>query len=160
MNQVFVLLGSNLGPRQVIIKKAADALLERVGSGGQVSSLYESAPWQMDSNHPFINQVLWLQSSVTLTEFWAACRQIEKQYPRKIQKDRYLDRYLDIDLLFWNDEVVQSEQLNIPHPRLAERRFALLPLCELAPHWVHPQLQMTVQNVLDQCQDSSRVRKL
>lgn len=161
MNEVVLLLGSNLGDSRLCFQEACVLLEDRLGLLLQQSSLYQSPPWGFVHENDFLNQVLVFQTALMPIQILQECLQIEADLGRERKGQAgYAARVIDIDLLFVNDEVLQSDQLELPHPRLHLRRFTLLPLEELMPDFVHPILKDNIQGLLAACEDKSEVRKL
>jgi len=158
MNQypVFLLLGANLGDRETTLSKAIELISERIASVISVSSLYETAPWGVEDQPAYLNQVIQIvtdkEANVVLKEALA----IEKELGRE-RRLRWGARVIDIDMLYHNDSVMSSEVLEVPHPRLHQRKFTLVPLAEIAPAFVHPVLQKTNKQLLDECTDDGIV---
>jgi 2-amino-4-hydroxy-6-hydroxymethyldihydropteridine diphosphokinase len=162
MNTAFLLLGSNQGHRQELLHQACRWLQETVGSITRASSLYESEPWGFAAPNWFLNQVLEIHTQWPPEQLLSITQHIEKRLGRreKPAHERYASRPIDIDILFYNHQVMHTPALTLPHPRLHERRFTLLPLCELAPNLLHPVLHKTAADLLLQCPDTGIVRLL
>ena len=156
---VFLLLGSNLGERLQILKSAAGLIEERVGTIRAASSIYETAPWGVLDQPVFLNQVLEVQTELMPEEVLRIILEIEHELGR-IRYERWGARVIDIDMLYFNDLVLDSARLTLPHPRLHERRFTLVPLAEIAPDFLHPLLQKTSRELLDNCTDPGAVIKI
>tara|TARA_B100001115_G_C15829426_1_gene413588 strand:- start:1499 stop:1981 length:483 start_codon:yes stop_codon:yes gene_type:complete len=160
MNKAVLLLGSNLGDGQLLFQQVISLIHERIGKLEMQSTLYQSPPWGFEHENNFLNQVLILETDLAAGEILQTCLQIEVDLGRKRTTQRYGARTIDIDVLFVNDEVMQTESLVLPHPRLHLRKFTLLPLLELIPDYVHPTLQKSIQDLLIACEDNSEVRKI
>lgn len=158
MNKVYLLTGGNIGDRSEFLSKAKNTIRERCGEILQESSIYETAAWGLENQEPFLNQVLKLQTIMKPEELLQSILQIEEELGRKRQL-KYGPRTIDIDILFFNDEVVDEQGLKIPHPQLQNRRFVLVPLNEIAPDKIHPIFQKTVSQLLDECPDLLEVNK-
>lgn len=159
MDDIFILTGTNLGNRE---KNLAEAL-ERISPQTQLihcSSLYESEPWGYNSRNPFLNQAVRLSSELTARDLLTYFQNIERGMGRKSQSPVYEDRLIDIDILFYGQNVIHADDLIIPHPRLHLRKFALLPVVEIAESFIHPLLKRSLEELLKECQDESTVRKL
>ncbi len=160
---VFLLLGSDRGDRQAMLAAALSLLEERAGPVLVVSSVYETAPWGMDDEVPFLNQVAGLHTRLSPPELLEVIQNIERELGRQREKERgagYHPRTLDIDILLWGDRVIRDGRLEVPHPRLGRRRFALVPLAEVAAERVHPVTGITVAAMLERCDDDGWVRKI
>jgi 2-amino-4-hydroxy-6-hydroxymethyldihydropteridine diphosphokinase len=159
MNRVFLLLGGNLGNVAVTFEQARQLVLLRIGDITAVSSLYQSEPWGFSSCELFLNQVLELTTQLGPNELLQVLLEIESSMGRTRAAGLITSRPIDIDILFYNDQVVVLPQLEIPHPRLHLRRFTLLPLAELAPEMIHPLFAQTVAQLLEECNDPLAVTK-
>jgi 2-amino-4-hydroxy-6-hydroxymethyldihydropteridine diphosphokinase len=154
LNKAFILLGSNEGNRRDCLLRAAQALANSAGTIAQASSIYESAPWGFCADTQFLNQALLLMTTLQPLSLLAATQAIESELGRvRTAGKGYASRCIDIDILFYNNEVVALPQLEIPHPRLHLRRFALLPMAEIAPAFVHPVVQKNMRELLMECED-------
>ena len=161
MNKAVLLLGSNLGDGQLLFQHVISIIDERLGKLEMQSALYQSPPWGFEHENNFINQVLIMNTEKDSDPVSQSCLQIEVDLGRKKRKTQgYVARIIDIDVLFVNDEVIETETLVLPHPRLHLRKFTLLPLAELIPDFVHPTLNKTIQELLVACEDNSEVRKI
>jgi 2-amino-4-hydroxy-6-hydroxymethyldihydropteridine diphosphokinase len=159
METVYVLLGTNEGNREQNLSKAKQLLAAQCGNILQTSSLYETEAWGMKEQHAFLNQAVQLATSLTPTELLVTLKHIEKQIGRK-ETIKWGPRIIDLDILFYGNEIVQEEELKIPHPFIAERKFTLVCLNEIAGDLVHPVLQKTIAGLLGECKDMSEVRKV
>ena len=153
MNGIYLIIGGNLGNREANLRAGIDALEQWVGPVLKKSSIYETAAWGKEDEPAYLNQVLIIESSLTAQQTMQTALQIEHQLGR-IRHEKWAARTLDIDLLFFNQEVINKPGLTIPHPRIAERRFVLIPLCEVAPEMIHPLLNKTMKVLLDECYDT------
>ncbi len=162
MNTVYILLGSNLGNRQELLQQACAELESEVGTIIRKSSLYESEPWGFESENIFLNQVLCLQTALSATKILEKTLAVESRMGRERHNttETYESRLIDIDMLFFNSEIINLQNLIVPHPRLHLRRFTLMPLQEIASGFVHPVFGKTMQELLNQCEDESGVSKL
>lgn len=160
MNRVFLLLGGNLGNVAETFEQARQLVSLRVGDITAASSLYQSEPWGFSSHQLFLNQVLELLTQLGPNELLQVLLEMESSMGRTREAGLMTSRAIDIDILFFNDQVVILPQLEIPHPRLHLRRFTLLPLAELAPEMTHPLFAKTVAQLLLECKDPLTVTKL
>jgi len=158
MNQqsVFLLLGANLGEREATLAKATDLISKRIAPVMSQSHLYETAPWGVADQPAFLNQVISIETILTPEELLSQTLEIEKQLGRE-RRLRWGARVIDIDMLYYSDLILDTENLHLPHPRLHQRRFTLVPLAEIAPDFVHPILRKTNQELLNECTDDSQV---
>ena len=152
----FVALGGNLGD----VKATLSAALEPLGALGQVvqkSSLYRTMPWGLLEQPEFLNAALELHTALEPLELLEALLEIERQFGRE-HAQRWGPRTLDLDLLSVGVQVLESAKLALPHPRMLERAFVLIPLLEIAPHWTHPVSGESGRTALEKL-DSSGVEK-
>ncbi|MDR0687969.1 MAG: 2-amino-4-hydroxy-6-hydroxymethyldihydropteridine diphosphokinase [Prevotellaceae bacterium] len=158
---VFLLLGSNMGSRLRLLASACDALQRSGVWIEKKSSVYESAPWGFEAAQNFLNMALQVRTLLPPHLLLRAAQQVERRMGRvRTAGAGYSSRPIDIDILFYGDKVVSAPLLSIPHPLLHERRFALAPLAELAPDFVHPALKKTVRELLRACSDTGSVARL
>lgn len=155
---IFLLLGSNLGERLAILESARQHIAGRVGTISAQSSIYETAPWGVLDQPAFLNQVLRVETEFAPEEVLRIILDIEHELGR-IRYERWGARVIDIDLLYYSDLVLDTARLTLPHPRLQDRRFTLIPLAEIAPDYVHPLLRKTSQELLTMCADEGVVSK-
>ena len=158
MNTVYLIIGGNLGDR---IKNLHEAILRIetvVGKISQTSAVFETSAWGFTEQPAFLNQVIEVPTPLSAPEVLQAVLGIELEMGR-IRITKLGPRNIDIDLLFYNDEVISSPNLQIPHPDLHNRRFVLVPLAELAPQLIHPVLNKTIIELLHECPDLLEVRK-
>ncbi|MBM3176717.1 MAG: 2-amino-4-hydroxy-6-hydroxymethyldihydropteridine diphosphokinase [Bacteroidetes bacterium] len=154
----YLLIGTNLGNRVNNLQNAIQAL-KNLGEITGVSSIYETEPWGLSSQPTFLNQALMLETSLIPTQLLTQLKAIEKELGRT-PSEQWGSRLIDIDILIYGTLEIQSSELIIPHPRIAERRFALIPLCELNPNLIIPGSRVTIQHLLDQCKDNLGVSKV
>lgn len=159
MNQAVLLLGCNIGDRTKYLNQAINALKNDVGTITQMSSIYESEPWGFDCETSFLNQVIVLETEYAAEYLLDQIQEIEKKLGRRRTQKGYEARTMDIDILFYNDLILDTEHLKIPHTELHKRRFTLLPLSEILPIKVHPVLQKTIKKLLIECDDKLWVKK-
>lgn len=156
---VYLILGGNKGNRTKIIAEAIDLVTSHIGRKKAISGLYESESWGFKSE-PFVNQIVEIETLLSPGDVLKCSQQIENQLGRTRKSAGYEDRTIDIDLLYYDYLVLNSIDLTIPHPRIAERRFVLVPLAEIAPDLMDPVTGLTVSQMLEQCPDTLVVRKL
>jgi len=130
-----------------------------VGTVLKPSSIYETEPWGFTNKNNFLNQVLLVETSLNPYELLKVLKAIETKLGRIRKTQRYSPRCIDIDILFYNDEVYFSDDLVIPHPRLHDRMFTLVPLNEIAPDYLHPILKKTIRELVILCNDKLMVKK-
>ena len=151
-NKVYLALGSNIGNGKELIEQAYALLEERIGPITHKSALYTTAPMGFESNNLFTNSAICLQTTHSAIDVLHLTQQIEKELGRmhKSVNLQYADRSMDIDILYYNLEQINQEDLIVPHPRMHTRRFVLEPLCEIAPTLKHPIIGKNTQYLLNQ----------
>ena len=156
-----LLLGGNVGDRLLYMKKAVDLLALQWGPPQQLSSLYQTAAWGFEAED-FYNLVVVFKSNTKPITCLEITQNIEKKLGRseKSKEGQYQSRVMDIDILFYGQEIIDKEVLQIPHPRIAERRFVLEPLMEIMPSFKHPKSQRSIKSLWEQCPDTSRIMRL
>lgn len=159
MKKVFLGLGSNLGERAENLRETMVRIEESIGSVVSASSVYETEPWGFVSDKDFFNMVLCVETDLSPSGLLGRILMIESQMGRIRSESQFSSRNIDIDILLYNNEIVNEAALKIPHPRMHERKFVLVPLAELAPDLVHPVLKKSIGSLLKSCKDNSKVRK-
>lgn len=144
-----LLLGSNLGDRMQILESAAQSIEKEIGSILKSSSIHETEPWGFDSQDLFLNQAVLVQTDLDPFEILDKIHRIESKLGRIRQKEQWVSRVIDIDILCCDQFSINTDTLSIPHARLHERGFALAPLCELVPNWIHQLKGIRYQDLLD-----------
>ena len=156
---VYLSLGSNLGDRVGYLQQAT-SLLSAVSDIKIVatSSFYESEPWQMNSENWFVNAIVQISTSLTPDELLKECQRIEAQLGRKrdLNSKNYIDRTIDIDILFYDDKIINTPNLTIPH-RFFKRAFLMVPMLEIAQDFVHPLFQKTIETLYDELENPEMV---
>src|SRR5690554_4964255 len=159
-HQVILSLGSNIGDRRSYLQQAIIDIHQSVGIISQMSSIYETPAWGFDSD-AFYNIALTVSTHYSATEVLAKCLAIEKKLGRiRTESETYTSRVIDIDVLFYDDAIIDVEQLQIPHPLLHQRAFVLVPLNEIAPTYKHPILHVSIQSLTNQLQDVNNIVKV
>lgn len=154
MNIVYLLLGSNLNDRPALLQRARSGISSRIGNITKESSLYESEPWGFDSDMRFLNQVIRVETNCSPLNILDEILKIESELGRiRKNNDNYSSRTMDIDILFFNDEIINEINLTIPHPRIQERMFTLLPLSEISRSIIHPGSLKSVDEMISECED-------
>ena len=159
MNEVFFLLGSNLGDRDLFLQQAIEHIRDKIGSVVKASSVYETQSWGKTDLPDYLNQVVLVNTKLTAREALEKILAIEHQIGR-IREEKWGARIIDIDILFFNSEIIDELGLHVPHPELHKRRFALEPMAELAPNLIHPVLKKVILQLKNELNDSSIVKKL
>jgi 2-amino-4-hydroxy-6-hydroxymethyldihydropteridine diphosphokinase len=157
MNKVFLLLGSNLGDRNNTISGAIK-LLQEIGNLVGFSSVYQTAAWGKKDQPDFLNQVILLETLLSPQDLLKKIMEIEIKMGR-IRANKWAERTIDIDILYFNKDIIVSDHLKIPHPQIQFRRFTLIPLNEIAPELKHPVLNITSAQMLERCEDALEVKK-
>ncbi|MCX6350614.1 MAG: 2-amino-4-hydroxy-6-hydroxymethyldihydropteridine diphosphokinase [Bacteroidetes bacterium] len=155
--KLYLLLGSNLGDRLLNINKAIDGMKERVGEVKLSSSIYQTSPWGLEAQPEFLNQVVMVETNLSPQEVLMETQVIE-QTAKSVKEVVWGPRIIDVDILFYGDEIIDTPELKIPHPRIGERRFALVPLTEIAPLLKHPTSGETMMDLLFKCNDKGEVK--
>jgi 2-amino-4-hydroxy-6-hydroxymethyldihydropteridine diphosphokinase len=158
MNKAYLLIGGNMGDRLVNLKEVINQLNDTAGSIEQASSIYETAPWGNTQQPAFLNQALLLSTSYNANELLKIALSIEAKMGR-IRSIPLGPRIMDIDIIYFNNEIIKTKQLTIPHPHLSKRNFVLIPLVEIAPHYIHPLLNKKNSILLAESTDESLVHK-
>lgn len=159
MNKAYLLTGGNLGNRLAFLSQAKELLTEYCGVITAASSFYETAAWGNMDQPAFLNQALELKTKLNARQLIRKILKIEKRMGR-IRKEKYGPRNIDIDILLYNDEIHDIPFLKVPHPEMQNRRFALLPLAEIAPGIIHPVFKKSIMELLNDCSDTLEVKKI
>ena len=159
-NFVFLGIGRNLGDRIANLRSAIKLIGERIGIVENISSVYLSEPWGFKHAKYFTNIVAKVRTSLSADETLYAALQIEAELKRTRSGNGYEGRTMDIDILFFNDEIISTEKLTVPHPLICQRLFVLLPMQEIEPNFVHPQNRKTMQELTEICTDNGKIKKI
>jgi 2-amino-4-hydroxy-6-hydroxymethyldihydropteridine diphosphokinase len=158
MNTAYLLIGGNLGDRAAYLEQAVKEIEALCGSITRISSIYETAAWGNTKQPPFYNQAIQLTTPLPPETLLEQLLAIEIEMGR-VRTQKYGPRTIDLDILMIDDNVIDTLALTIPHPELHNRRFALLPLAEIAPSLFHPILDKSVSELLVNCPDTLDVQK-
>ena len=154
--KIYLGLGSNLGNKRLNILHAIEMINEEIGTVSVSSSFFESKPWHFSSDEMFINAVVEANTQLSPEELLDACKDIEKKMGRvKTKENEYEDRLIDLDILFYGNQTVNTERLTIPHETIEERDFVIIPMAEIAPDFVHPVLGKSIKALADSLQIST-----
>ena len=158
MEKVFIALGGNVGNVSETFKVAIEKIEEKIGPVIMQSSLYKTEPWGNKNQDDFLNSVIGVETNLTSVEVLKNILFIEKELGRDRNKDnQFAPRLIDIDILFYGNKIINSDNLIIPHPRLHLRNFVLTPLMEIAPRFIHPVLNKTIEEISGSNNDDSEV---
>lgn len=162
MEKCYILFGSNMGNKEALFEQACDLINNRCGRVVQISSAYESEPWGFKAEEWFLNRLIVVETHLQPDELMRQLLAIESALGRVRHQDAqgYASRPIDLDILYYGEQIVSTNWVIVPHPRLHLRRFALLPLCELIPDFMHPVVGMTQADLLERCNDPLVVRKM
>lgn len=160
MHHVYILLGGNTGNVREAFAKASDMLHMHVGEVLHASPLYQTEPWGMESETMFINQALCLSSKLHPMKLIREVMTIEKTLGRVRTKGGVESRNIDIDILFIDEMIISEPGLEVPHPRLHLRRFALQPLIDIAPGLIHPIFKLSIKELIRRCDDPLHATQL
>jgi 2-amino-4-hydroxy-6-hydroxymethyldihydropteridine diphosphokinase len=158
MNNVYLLIGGNMGERMANLAAARNRINIDCGRITASSSIYETEAWGYKEQPAFLNQALAIETSLEAEKLMEEILKIEMALGRK-REIPLGPRIIDIDIIYFNDEIINSSNLTIPHPSMADRKFVLTPLVEIAPAFIHPILLKTNEVLLKECGDSSVVYK-
>lgn len=153
----YLSLGGNLGNTIEIFQNSIEILAKKVGKITQFSSLYQTAPWGDIQQNDFINQVIEVETNLSAQELLVILLEIESQQGR-VRKERWGPRTLDLDIIFFGEQHISSENLEIPHPRMEDRKFVLIPMVEINPNLIHPISRKSIRQILLECKDECDCR--
>jgi len=158
MNQLYLLLGSNQQQPQKQLLIAQKIIAKKIGSIRRTSAVYQTAAWGNTRQPDFLNQVIVAETTLTAAQTMQTILAIEKKMGR-IRSKKNAPRIIDIDILFFNKEIIHSNNLVVPHPQLQNRNFVLVPLNQLSPNLKHPVVNKTIHQLLKNCPDTLTVKK-
>lgn len=158
LNKVYLSLGSNVGNSLAHMEAAHSMIENRIGIICQQSSLYTTAAWGNTQQPDFVNQAIIVETQLDYRELMHTILEIEQEMGR-IRTVKNAPRIIDIDILFFNNTIIEEDNLRIPHPLIQDRNFVLTPLMELSPNWIHPVLNLTIHQLQQACTDTLPVKK-
>jgi 2-amino-4-hydroxy-6-hydroxymethyldihydropteridine diphosphokinase len=158
-NYVFLSLGTNLGDREANLIKALELIGKSIGQIDSRSGIYETEPWGFQSENNFLNMVIKVHTKFKPNDLIKKILHIEDQLGRIRDSRKYISRTIDVDILFYGNMVIDNYDLTIPHPLMQDRKFVLVPLCDIAPEMIHPVLKKTFRALLEECSDESIVKR-
>ena len=156
MNTVYIQLGSNIGERKSYIAKSMQHIEDNIGEIITESSVFETIPWGNKNQDNFLNSVIKIKTPVDAFKVLKKSQEIENNLGRE-RVEKWGERTIDIDILFYNNEIINTTKLNIPHPFIQKRKFVLIPLSEIAPNYIHPILKKNISTLLSECKDNQKV---
>lgn len=157
MNRAFILLGTNLGDKMANLQKAIVLIKSELCIIISYSDIYKTAAWGNTNQDNFYNQVIEVNTELSANDLLQKLLQIETQMGR-VRNEKWEARIIDLDILYFNHEIIDTENLKIPHPYLHVRRFTLAPLVQIAPAFLHPVFNKTNAELLQNCSDNSEVK--
>ncbi len=152
MNGIYLLLGSNLGDSISILRRAKKEISLHIGTIVQSSSIYKTKAWGIENQPDFLNQALEIISDLSPEVMLGKINEIEHRLGR-VRYEKWRERVIDIDILYFGDQIINTSELNIPHPENQNRNFVLAPMAEIAPQFVHPILGQTQISLLKSSKD-------
>ena len=156
-HQIFISLGTNIEPRKQRLAEARFALKNEEPLNWQESKIYETEPWGEPDQAKFLNQVVGFSSKKTPQQLLELCKNIEQKLGRQ-KREKWKEREIDLDLLYCENEILESENLTVPHTCIAQREFVLKPLCDIAPDFIDPKSKLSIKEMLAPIQPDSQAR--
>ena len=156
MNTVYIQLGSNIGERESFITKSMHKVEDDIGKIITVSSIFETTAWGNENQNNFLNSVIEIKTPFDAFTILQKSQEIENNLGRK-RSDKWGERTIDIDILFYNNKIINTKELTVPHPLIEKRKFVLMPLSEIAPNYMHPILKKNISTLLSECKDTQKV---
>ena len=160
MHKVFLGIGGNIGDKKKNFVRCMELIEKMLGKIILFSPVYETPPWGFSSENNFWNQIFYIETNFEPEILLKKIHQIEILFGRDRKGDDYSSREIDIDILYFDNFILESDSLIIPHPLIHERLFVLKPLSDIAPDFIHPVLQKNSLQMLDNCKDTSTINKV
>ena len=157
MNRAYLILGGNKGDVLYNLKEAVRLIEESVGRVLKSSSIYKTSAWGNTNQPDFFNQVILIETKLQPVDLLRSLISIEESLGRVRNEEKWVQRTMDIDILFYNDEVIDTIDLKVPHPYIQDRRFVLIPLNEIAQGLIHPLYNKSIKQLLNDCPDALNV---
>jgi 2-amino-4-hydroxy-6-hydroxymethyldihydropteridine diphosphokinase len=158
MNLIYLQLGSNLGDRKLLLDSAVSLINTKIGRVLRSSKIYESDAWGVSRQPKYLNQILEVHSNIGCEFILKDIHSIESQLGR-VRGKKWQERLIDIDVIFFNDLIIEKTDLYIPHKYMHKRRFVLEPLNELIADYIHPKYNKSIERLLNECTDKKIVRE-
>lgn len=159
MKGIYLILGSNLGDKLAMLSMASALINQQAGPVVKSSLIYKTAAWGIEDQPEFYNQILEIETRLNPADLLKTILGIEIEIGRQ-RRQKWHERIIDIDILYYHDIIIQSSELTLPHPYIKSRRFVLEPMAEIAPRFIHPVYGLTQQELLDTCTDALVVEPL
>ncbi len=157
MKGIYLLLGTNLGEREENISQARKMIEQEIGAITLKSGIYETAAWGVESEPDYLNQVIKINSDLDPFLLLKTILQIEKRLGR-VRYKKWYSRIIDIDILFYDDQIIDTPTLKVPHPEIQNRLFTLIPLCEIAGEEIFPGKSIHIKELIPKCPDKLEVK--
>ncbi len=160
--KVYIILGSNIGGKRSYLDKACIEIEKAIGNIELHSSFYQTSPWGFESNDEFINKAIVVNTLLDPNDIMITLLEIESNLGRvrEDNKDGYQSRTIDLDILLIDDLIIENDLLIVPHPRMKERKFVLVPLAEMAGELIHPTEKRSITDLLNICEDEEDVTRV
>ncbi|MCW3086344.1 MAG: 2-amino-4-hydroxy-6-hydroxymethyldihydropteridine pyrophosphokinae [Bacteroidetes bacterium] len=160
MNYAYLALGGNIGNKLENMNKTQELINLRAGLITSESGIYATAAWGNTQQPDFYNKVIRIETGLSAVQLLEELLAIETQMGRVRTAEKWTERTMDLDILFYNDAIISEPHLKVPHPYIQERKFVLAPLAEIAESYVHPALHKTIGQLLSECSDASEIKRL
>jgi 2-amino-4-hydroxy-6-hydroxymethyldihydropteridine diphosphokinase len=157
MTKIYCSLGSNMGDRLNNLARGVECLTHEKIKVVAQSSIYETSPWGVDSQDMYLNQVIGIETNISPEDLIKIIQNCERKLGRNSKQGHMQARVLDIDIIFYGDQIISTPNIELPHPRMHQRMFVLIPLLELDEDFVHPVMGKAVWELYNECRDESEV---